>query len=202
MKALLLLSGGFDSPVAAHLMQKKGVELIAINFSQEPLTDEKETEKAKKLSDMLGINKFISLKIGKELGLLVDKCQHKFYYILQRRFMLRIATLIAEKEGCSYLVTGDNLAQVGSQTLSNISVIDKATKMSVLRPLLSYDKVETMDIAREIGTYDTSCGPELCALLGPKHPATSSTPQLLEKEEKNLDIDSMIADAMKTLQEL
>ena len=199
MKALLLLSGGFDSPVAGHLLQNKDVELVALNFSQEPATDHKETEKAMKLAEILGINRFIWVKMGQQLAELVNKCNHKLYYVLQRRLMLRVAEKIAAEEGCDYLVTGDNLAQVGSQTLSNMAVIDRATSMTVLRPILCNDKVETINIAKEIGTHDASCGPELCALFGPKHPATSSRIEFVEKEEMNIDVDKMVADVIATV---
>lgn len=177
-------------------MKKKGAEIIALNFSQEPLTDAKETEKARKLADIIGCSKFTSIKIGKQLAEIVKKCEHKFYYIIQRRLMLRIAEKIAEKEGCNYLVTGDNLGQVGSQTLPNMSVIDKATSMTVLRPVLCNDKVETIDLSKKIGTHDTSIGPELCSLLGPKSPATMSQLYRIEEEEAHLDIQIMIKDAL------
>ncbi|MBU0460969.1 MAG: 7-cyano-7-deazaguanine synthase [Nanoarchaeota archaeon] len=200
MKALLLLSGGFDSPIAGYLMKKKGLDIIALNFSQEPLTDGREVVKAKKLAEQIKIKKFISVKIGKQLAEIVNKCDHRLYYVLQRRLMLRIAEHIAEREGYEFLITGDNLAQVGSQTLSNMSVIDMATKLIVLRPLLTNDKMETIDIAREIGTFDTSCGPELCSLLGPKHPATSSTPNVIQREEAKIDVGSLVDEALATMQ--
>jgi len=145
--------------------------------------------------------KHIVIKLGTQLAEIVKQCKHKYYYILQRRLFLRIAEIIAKKEGYEYLITGDNLGQVGSQTLSNMCVIDKATSMTVLRPILCNDKNETIAIARKIGTYETSEGPELCSLLGPKSPATSSHLYYINSEEKNLDMASLINQAMETLSE-
>jgi len=201
-KALLLISGGFDSPVAGYLAKKKGYSLVYLTFSQEPVTDEQEALKAFNLAKLIGGGKFFKAKIGKQLAELVNKCEHKFYYVLQRRLFLRIAEIVAKQEGCEVLITGDNLGQVGSQTLSNLSVIDAVTGLTVIRPLLTNDKVDTLAIAREIGTYDASCGPELCSLLGPKHPATSSTPNLLMREEGKIDVDEMVKSVLETLEEL
>jgi len=201
MKALLLLSGGFDSPVAGHMMKQKGLDIVALTFSQEPITDDQEVRKSAKLAKHIGCDKHIVIKIGTQLAEIVKQCKHKYYYILQRRLFFRIAEIIAKKEGCEYLITGDNLGQVGSQTLSNMCVIDNATSMTVLRPILCNDKNETIAIARTIGTYETSEGPELCSLLGPKNPVTSSNLRYIEFEEKNLEMDSLIDQAIGTLSE-
>ncbi len=197
-KALLLLSGGIDSPVAAYLMQKKGYELTALHFYNKHIADINTVDKCKQLCEKLNIQKLYLIPFDEQQAEIVRSCTHRFYYILQRRLMLRIAEKIAEKENIPYLLTGDNLAQVASQTLSNMTTIQQAIKMTILRPLLCNDKVETMKIAREIGTYEVSKGPEVCCLLGPKHPATKSTPESIAGEEQKIDIPLLINTALET----
>lgn len=200
-KALLLISGGFDSPVAGWKMMQMGMEIVALHFSVEPFSDNSPELKSKKLAQKLGINRFITIKNGMQQAELTKKCNHKFYYILQRRLFLRIAERIAETKGCRYLITGDNLGQVGSQTLKNLEVITKAVKMQILRPLLTNDKVETIELAKKIDTYELSIGPEICSVLGPKHPATRSTIEKIEEEEKKVDINQLIEDSLKNMKE-
>ncbi|MBW3023223.1 7-cyano-7-deazaguanine synthase, partial [Candidatus Woesearchaeota archaeon] len=142
MKALLLLSGGIDSPVAAYIMKEKGVEIIALHFSLEPFTDDLPERKSKQLCKKLGIKKMYVVKQGDIHAEIVDKCEHRYYYVISRRLMWRVAEKIAEKENCDFLITGENLGQVGSQTLDNMGVVDNAVKMKILRPLLTYDKNE------------------------------------------------------------
>jgi len=187
-KALLLLSGGFDSPVAGWLIKKKyDLELYAIHFHSMPLTDEKSIQKSKELAKIIGIKKLFLVPFTDLQKEVVQKCKHKDYYILTRRLMWKIAEQIAKQNDCKYLVTGENLAQVASQTLSNITNIDEAVDLVILRPLLTYDKEETINLAKEIGTYEASKGEEICCLLGPKHPSTKSNLQELKEQEKNID---------------
>jgi thiamine biosynthesis protein ThiI len=200
MKALLLLSGGIDSPVAAHLMQKKGYEITALHFYNKHIGDINTVEKCMKLCQQLNIHTLITIAFDQQQAELAKNCTHRFYYILQRRLMLRIAERIAEQENIPYLITGDNLAQVASQTLSNMTTIQQAIKMAILRPILCNDKVETIKIAREIGTYEISKGPEVCCLLGPKHPATRSTPAIIEEEEKKIDINNLVESSVKSVE--
>lgn len=186
MKALLLISGGFDSPVAGYLMQQKGAEIIAVHFSYEPFTDNGPEIKSKRACDMLGFEKFIVVNISKECEQIAKNCNHKLYFVLTKRLMLRKAEEIAKKESCDFLITGENLAQVSSQTLSNLRSITDAVKIQVIRPLLTYDKEEIIKIARDIGTYEISIGPEVCDVLGPKHPATRSKLEEVKLEEEKL----------------
>ena len=183
MKGLLLISGGFDSAVAGYLMQQKKVEVIAIHFSYTPFTDNAPEEKSKKCAEILGLRKFIVKNIGKEIQEISKKCKHKYYFILTKRLMMKIAEQEAKKEECDFLITGENLSQVSSQTLQNLNAITKSVKIKILRPLLTYDKVEILEIAKKIGTYDACIGPEVCDVLGPKHPATTSKLEEIEKEE-------------------
>lgn len=199
MKGILLLSGGIDSPVAGYLVQQRNIDLIAVHFSQEPFTDHGAKVKSRQCAEELGIKKIIEISFGDILAEIVKKCRHKYYYIISRRLMLRVAQAIAFREGCSFLVTGESIGQVGSQTLSNLSVTDQAVSLPVIRPLLGFDKNETIRVAEQIHTYDISAGPEMCSLLGPKHPATHSSMTVVEKEEEQLDIPELIAQALRCL---
>ncbi len=190
MKGLLLISGGFDSPVAGYLMQQKGVEIIAVHFSYEPLTDNSPEIKSRKVSEILGFKKVIVVNISKECEQIAKVCNHRLYFVLTKRLMLKKAEEIAKKEGCNFLITGENLAQVSSQTLSNLRSITEAVKMQVLRPLLTYDKTEIINLAIKIGTYEISKGPEVCDILGPKHPATRSDLEEVKREEQKLQLST------------
>jgi tRNA uracil 4-sulfurtransferase len=180
-KAIALLSGGIDSPVAIKLMQDR-VDVIAVHFHQEELTGPEETEKVKALLKVLGIKKGYLIPFTLVLKEIVDQCEHKNYFILQKILMFKAAELIAEKEGAKYLITGENLGQVSSQTLSNLSTITKHIKLEIFRPVLTFDKQEIIDQARAFDTYEISSGPEICNLLGPKSPATRSDSNHIAKE--------------------
>ncbi len=184
MRGLLLLSGGIDSPVAGYLLRKK-MDIIAVHFSQEPFTNKMPEEKCEKLAKQLGI-KLIVKNLGEELENISKKCDHRYYFILMKRLLLREAEKIAKKEKCDYLITGEALAQVSSQTLDSLVAIDCAVKMPVLRPLIGFNKQEIIDVAIEIGTFDISKGPEMCDVLGPKHPTTAPDLKAVLEEEKKL----------------
>jgi len=186
MKGILLLSGGYDSAVAGFLMQKKGLEIIAVHFSYEPLTDNSPEKKAREISEILKFKKLIVINISKECEKIADKCRRDLYFVLSKRLMLRKAAEIAKKENCNFLITGEALGQVGSQTLQNLRAITESSVIPVLRPLLTYDKEKIINIARRIGTYEVSSGPEVCDILGPKHPATRSKIEDVKKEELKL----------------
>jgi tRNA uracil 4-sulfurtransferase len=198
MKGLLLLSGGIDSPVAGHLMLKQNVDLIALHFSNEPITDDEPELKTKKLAKIIGISKVYVIPFGKTLEHITNKIDNKYYFRIMRRLMYKIAEKIALREGCEFLVTGENLAQVGSQTLENLGCIDESINMKVLRPILCNDKVETIKVAVEIETFETSKGPEACAILGPKHPITKAKLDKVLKEESKIDVDSIVSECFKS----
>lgn len=184
MKCLILLSGGIDSPVAAHLLKEKGLEVKGIHFSNEPFTDNTPELKAKKCADLLGMD-FMVENIGKDLEAIAKNCDHKYYFVLQKRCMLRKAEKITKKQKIDFIATGESLAQVSSQTLQNLYCIDNAVSIPVLRPLIGLDKEEIIKIAKQINTYEMSTGPEMCDVLGPKHPATQAKLEtILEEEEK------------------
>ena len=200
-RAILLLSGGIDSPVAGYLMQRKGLDSTALHFANTKLAGEESVDKCRKLAKIVGIKKLIIIPFDDLQAEIVRSCTHKYYYVLMRRLMLKIAECVAEKECADFLITGDNLGQVGSQTLENMGVIDRATNMTVLRPILCNDKIETIRVAEKIGTFEISKGPELCCLLGPKHPATRSQIDRILAEEEKLQTERMIDDALKNLYE-
>ncbi len=195
-KAIALISGGIDSPVSIHLMKNR-VEIIAAHFHQEPLSDKKEVEKVKELVKLLGLRKIYLVPFVEVLKQLVEKCSHRNYFILSKIMMLKTAEVIAGKEKAKYLITGENLAQVSSQTLSNLTTITKHVKLEIFRPLLTFDKQEIIEIAKEIGTYEISKGPEICCLLGPKSPATKSDPEQIGEELGKIDVPSLIDESLK-----
>ena len=196
-KAIALLSGGIDSPVAIRLLQPQ-LDIIPIHFHQLPLVDESEIEKVRKLAKHLRVKKLYLAPFTPVLKALVEKCNHKHYFIMSKIAMFRAAEMIAQKEKANYLITGENLAQVSSQTLSNLTSITKHVPMEILRPLLTYDKQEIINIANKIGTYELSKGPEICNLLGPKRPSTKSNPEEIGRELEKLDLKELLEERLKT----
>jgi len=195
-KALLLLSGGIDSPVAGHLIARQGLEVLAVHFSLEPITDDAAAVKSRRLAERLGISKLVVVIVGPAFAEIAKVCDLRLYFVLSKRLMVRIAEAIARREGCAYLLTGESLGQVSSQTLQNLRAIDAASSFVVLRPLIGFDKEETVRIAREIGTFEISEGPEICDLLGPAHPATRASLEQVLAEEARLDMDRLVRDAL------
>lgn len=197
IKAVLLLSGGFDSPVAGHLMAEQGYDLLAAHFSLEPITDDGSSVKSRKLADILGLPTMYVVRVGEAFAEVAHACHRRFYFVLTKRLMVRLADAIADRESAEVLVTGENLGQVSSQTLPNLRAIDAVARHPVLRPLIGLDKQEIMDRAKAIGTYDTSVGPEICDLLGPPRPATAARLEQILEEEAKLDIDGLVASCLE-----
>lgn len=196
-KLLALISSGIDSPVAVWKMKQKGFEVLGVHFSNEPFTDPSPEEKTKKLCGMLGIKKLYVIKHGFLVqSELMRHCENKMRCVLCRRFMFKISSRIAELEGCEYLVTGENLAQVASQTLSNLTVSNQASKIPILRPLLCFDKIEIINIAKKIGTYETSIEASMCCNAVPKNPVTKSNILFVEREEAKVDVKGIINKAI------
>jgi tRNA uracil 4-sulfurtransferase len=190
VKAVLLLSGGFDSPVAARMLQEQGVALEALHGSFEPVTDDASVKKAETLARQLGLKRLWVAKIGESLGKIPhDREAHRYYFLLQKRLLYRLADALADQVGADVLATGENLGQVSSQTLPNLVTLEQAARRPILRPLLGLDKVDILRLAREWGTYETSVGPELCDLLGPNKPATTSRIEPVVDAEKRIGLD-------------
>ncbi|MBZ2175303.1 tRNA 4-thiouridine(8) synthase ThiI [Schnuerera sp. xch1] len=201
-KGLLLLSGGIDSPVAGFLMAKRGIEISAIHFHSYPFTSERAEEKVKNLAKTLslytGKMKLYSiniLDIQKELN---KKCPEDEMTILSRRFMMKIAEKIALDNDIDALITGESLGQVASQTMKGITVTNASVNMPILRPLIGLDKVQIIDIAKDIETYEQSILPydDCCTLFLPKHPVTKPKLKDIEKSEQNVDVEILVEKAI------
>ena len=199
-KVILLLSGGFDSSVAGHLLQEQNYQIIPLHLSNVDFAGEDSIAKSMEISRIFGWEKMYVIDIADILQTFVDRCKHSYYFVLMKRFMLRLAGELAKIKNASYIGTGESLGQVSSQTLANISVIEQAAEYRVLKPLITFDKEKIIDYTRSLKIFDISAGPEICDLLGPKHPVTNAVLENAIKEESKLDVSSMIEDSMKSLQ--
>ena len=201
-RGLLLLSGGIDSPVAGFLMAKRGVDIDCIHFHSYPFTSERAEEKIYDLAKIMvrytGPLKIFSinlLNIQKEIG---RCCPEDEMTILSRRFMMRIAERLAAPRGYDALITGENLGQVASQTIQSVDVINRSVDMPILRPLIGMDKVDIIKWSKDIETYDTSIQPfeDCCSVFLPKHPVTKPKLEDILNSEKNLDVESLLEEAL------
>ena len=199
-KGILLLSGGFDSPVAGHLMAKQGLDLVAAHFSLEPITDDAAAVKARTLCGILGIDPLYVVRVGEAFAEVANAANRRFYFILTKRLMVRLADAVAEREDADVLVTGENLGQVSSQTLASLRAIDAVARRPILRPLIGVDKQEIVDRAKAIGTYEVSKGPEICDLLGPPRPSTHARMDQILGEEAKLDMGRLISACLSGLE--
>lgn len=201
-KATLLLSGGIDSPVAGHMISKRGVEIDAVNFFSFPYTSERAKEKVIELAGIVAqytskINLYIVPFTEIQLQIR-DKCPEEHMTLVMRRFMMRIAERIARKNKSLALITGESVGQVASQTLAALDVTNAAVDMPVLQPLIGMDKSEIVDRAQEIGTFETSILPyeDCCTVFTPKHPTTNPKRENIEKSENRLDVETLIEAAL------
>lgn len=207
-KATLLLSGGIDSPVAGHMISKRGVEIDAVNFFSFPYTSERAKEKVIELAGIIAqytskINLYIVPFTEIQLQIR-DKCPEEHLTLVMRRFMMRIAEQIARKNKSKALITGESVGQVASQTLSALDVTNSAVDMPVLQPLIGMDKQEVIDRAIEIGTYGTSILPyeDCCTVFTPRHPTTNPKRENIEKSEARLDAETLIASALAGIEKI
>jgi thiamine biosynthesis protein ThiI len=197
-RVVSLLSGGFDSPVAAYRMMRRGCRLVFVHFHGAPYQDKTSQEKARELTRVLTRHQYQSrlylVPFGEIQRTIVAAVARPLRVVLYRRMMLRIAEAIGRQERAKALVTGESLGQVASQTLENMGVIEDAATMSVLRPLVGMDKQEIIDEARRIGTFETSSIPDqdCCQLFVPKHPATKSTVWEAEAAEREFDVPQLL----------
>ena len=203
-KGMILMSGGIDSPVAAFMMAKRGMSIEAVHFHSYPYTSQRAQEKVEDLVRLLtGYMGTVKMHVINLLPIqeeIVKNCPEDETTLLVRRFMMRIAEKIAEKSGCMMLITGENLGQVASQTAEALVVTDSVVDMPVMRPLIAMDKVDIMDKAREIGTYDISIQPyeDCCTVFLPKHPVTKPKIARIEKSESVLDVDALVKSAVES----
>lgn len=190
-KGISLISGGIDSPVASYLMLEKDIDLVFVTFDNYPFSDGKSVDKVRRLVEVL------CEKFGKEYNLHVinhgevhkiisSKCNERYHCIICKIMMLKAAEKIAKKEGAEFIVMGDNLSQVASQTLENMKVIDSFSSIEVLRPLLCYDKNEIVNLAKEIGTYDISIEKCVDCTAVPRKPITLGRLEKVKEEFKKI----------------
>ncbi|HHX20308.1 MAG TPA: tRNA 4-thiouridine(8) synthase ThiI [Clostridiales bacterium] len=202
-KAALLLSGGIDSPVAGYLIAKRGVEMVAIHFYSFPYTGERAKQKVLTLASILadyccGMRVYVVPFTEIQMAI-HEKCPDDHTTLIMRRFMMRIADIIADREGAQALVTGESIGQVASQTMQALVCTDQVVSRLVFRPLIGFDKIEITRWAEQIGTYETSCLPyeDCCTVFTPKHPVTQPKPdRVLKAEVALIDAEDMIARAV------
>ena len=201
-KAMLLLSGGIDSPVAGYMVAKRGVELEAIHFFSHPYTSDRAKEKVLDLAKILaGYTSGIKVHIVPftEIQLKIREfCPEEQLTIIMRRFMMKISERVARNNGISALITGESIGQVASQTLEALYVTDSSVNMPVFRPVIGMDKEEIVVRSREIGAYDTSILPyeDCCTIFTPKHPNTKPKLEKIIESEKLLEVEKLIAEAV------
>jgi len=201
-KAAVLISGGIDSPVAAWMMARRGVELTAVHFASPPYTSERAEQKAadllRRVGEYAGRMTMFTVPFTKIQEDIREKCPEELFTIIMRRFMMRAAERIARREGCEALITGESLGQVASQTLPAIVCTDDAARMPVFRPLIGMDKAEIIEYARRIDTFDLSIQPyeDCCTVFTPRHPRTHPTMKAVEAAESALDADALVEDCV------
>jgi len=205
-KAMLLLSGGIDSPVAGYMIGKRGVYMEAVHFFSYPYTSDRAKDKVLKLASIIA-SYTGSLKVHivpfTDIQLEIrDKCPEEHLTLVMRRFMMAIAEKIARKRGCQALVTGESIGQVASQTMSALAVTDDAVNMPVFRPLIGMDKEEIVEISRKIDTFETSILPyeDCCTVFTPRHPTTKPQIERIVFSQQKLDIERLIDEAVQGIE--
>ena len=205
-KVLVMLSGGIDSPVAAWQMIKRGAKAVFIHFYSYPYTDKASLEKVIELAQILAVSNYRStvylVPFAELQQIIVTGTPAPLRVLLYRRMMIRIAQRVATTVDAEALVTGESLAQVASQTLTNLRTIEAIADIPILRPLIGEDKAEIIEKAQRIGTFDVSTRPhqDCCSLFVPKHPATRASLAELENAELDLDIEALVEEALNNLE--
>ena len=209
-KAMLLLSGGIDSPVAGYMISKRGVKIDAVYFHAPPYTSERAKQKVVDLAKLvsrysgpvhLHIVNFTDIQLY-----IYDQCPHEELTIIMRRYMMRIAERLAVDAGAQALITGESIGQVASQTMQSLAATDAACTMPVFRPVIGFDKQEIVDVAEKIGTYETSILPfeDCCTIFVAKHPVTKPNLKMIERSEEKLKekLDEMVETAINTVEKV
>ena len=207
-RAMCLLSGGIDSPVAAYMIAKRGVEIEAVHFFSYPYTSQLAKDKVQELARL--VTKYCGRMTLNIVGFtkiqeaIRDNCPEEFFTLIMRRFMMEISQRIAKDHGCGALITGENLGQVASQTMEAMTVTGAVVDIPIFMPLVGMDKEEIVTIARKIGTMETSVLPyeDCCTVFTPKHPKTKPTLGQLLNAEKNLDREALILDALENVEKI
>lgn len=207
-RAMCLLSGGIDSPVAAYMIAKRGVEVEAVHFFSYPYTSELAKNKVMELARLvtkycgrMTVNIVSFTQIQEAIR---DNCPEEFFTLIMRRFMMEISQRIALDDGCRALITGENLGQVASQTMEAMNVTGAVVDIPVFMPLVGMDKEEIVSIARKIGTMETSILPyeDCCTVFTPKHPKTKPTLSQVEYAERKLDREALILQALESVEKI
>lgn len=202
-KACLLLSGGIDSPVAGFMIAKRGVELCCVHYHSFPYTSERAKEKvlelARILSEYCGKMRVYVVPFTEIQMQIHEKCPENFTTLIMRRYMMRIAEILARKDGAQALITGESIGQVASQTMEALGCTDEVVSMPVFRPCVGMDKSEIIERAEKIGTMETSSLPyeDCCTVFTPKHPATHPRKELVRRAEEKLDSQALIDAAIE-----
>ncbi len=202
-KAMLLLSGGIDSPVAGYMMAKRGVHIAAIHYISPPYTSERARMKVEQLCDKMtaycGGIAFYCVPFTELQEAIKDNCPEEYFTVIMRRLMMEIAQRIAVNDNCLALITGESVGQVASQTMSAIACTDAVCRMPVFRPLVGMDKTEIIDIARKIDTFETSILPyeDCCTVFTPRHPKVRPNLADIEKAQSAFDFEPLIQKAIK-----
>ena len=207
-KAMLLLSGGIDSPVAGYMISKRGVTIEAVYFHAPPYTSERAMDKvvdlAKKVSKYCGRIKLYVVNFTQIQLAIYDHCPHDELTIIMRRYMMEIAQRFAVADGCHGLITGESIGQVASQTMQSLACTNEVCRLPVFRPLIAFDKQEIIDIAQKIDTYETSVLPyeDCCTIFVAKHPVTKPDLKQIKKSEMKLEavIDELLEKAVASAQ--
>ncbi len=205
-KAMLLLSGGIDSPVAGYMIAKRGVRIDAVYFHAPPYTSERAKQKvidlAKAVSKYVGEIHLHVINFTDIQMYIYDKCPHDELTIIMRRYMMRIAEYLAKENGCLGLITGESIGQVASQTTASLLVTNEVCTLPVYRPLIAFDKMDIVEIAEKIDTYETSVLPyeDCCTIFVAKHPVTKPNLNIIRKHETHLAerIDELVRTALET----
>ena len=203
-RAMLMLSGGIDSPVAGYMMAKRGAALDAVYFETPPYTGDAAAEKVRTLAEILteycGEMHLHSVSLTEIQETLVKTCEEKLFTLLLRRFMVRCASRLAKRYDAGCLITGESLGQVASQTMGALAVTDAVAELPVMRPCIGLDKEEIVVRAREIGTFDTSILPyeDCCTVFTPKHPDTKPDIEDILREEAKFDVEGLVERALAT----
>ncbi len=204
-KAMLLLSGGIDSPVAGWMVAKRGVDIEAIHYHSYPFTNERAKEKVVDLARILSkycgrirLHSVNLLPIQREIN---EKCPEGEMTIISRRFMMKIAEKVAVKRDCQALVTGESIGQVASQTIQGLTVTNESVKVPVFRPLIATDKIDIIEVANKIGTFETSILPfeDCCTVFLPKRPVTKPRIDRILMSEEKLDVEKLVDEAVENM---
>lgn len=209
-KAMLLLSGGIDSPVAGYMIAKRGVQIEATYFHAPPYTSDRAKQKVVDLAKLvsrysgpmvLNVVNFTDIQLA-----IYEKCPHDELTIIMRRYMMRIAEELGKKSGCLGLITGESIGQVASQTMQSLYCTNEVCEMPVFRPVIGFDKQEIIDLSEKIGTYETSIQPfeDCCTIFVAKHPVTKPNLNIIKQHEHNLDdvIDELMKTAIETTEKI